>query len=142
MSRWMLVAVAVSMVGAVGCGRGARAERLEKMVALKVDDALDDLDATTAQRERVQAMTKDALTAARPLAEQAQAARGALVTEWKADRPDASRVHQLVDAQLEALRGFAHRLADQAIELHQVLTPQQRALVSERLDRLERRQRP
>jgi Spy/CpxP family protein refolding chaperone len=138
MSKWMLLAV-VSTVGTMGCGGGARGERLEKLVALKVDDALDDVDATQAQRERVQAMTKETLTSAKPVVEQALATRSALVSEWKAERPDSARVHQLIDAQLDSLRSAVHRLADQALELHQVLTPAQRERVTERLERFERR---
>jgi Spy/CpxP family protein refolding chaperone len=138
MSKWMLMALSVAVVGATGCGGGARGERAEKMIALKVEDALDELDATTAQRDRVQAMTKDSIATAKPLLEQARSARAALVAEWKSERPDANRVHQLVDAQLDALRGFTHGLVDKGLELHQLLTPEQRAEVTERLERFEK----
>lgn len=141
MSKWMLMAVAVSSVGMSACGGGARGERLEKMVQWRVDDALDELDATAAQRERVQALTRDTLAAARPLGEQAQAARTTLIAEWKSSKPDSTRVHQLVDAQLESVRAFAHQLVDRAVEVHQLLTPAQRDQISGRLDRFEKRSR-
>lgn len=139
MSKWMLLGVSLAVMGAIGCGGGARAERMEKVVQWKVDDALDELDATQAQRERVQAITKDALAKAKPIAEQGQAASAALVTQWRSPAPDASAVHQLVDTQLETVRAFAHVLVDRGLEVHQLLTPKQRDQVSARLERFEKR---
>lgn len=140
MSKWMLMAVTVSSVGLSACG-GARGDRLEKMVQWRVDDALDELDATQAQRERVQALTKETIANAKPLGEQVQAARSSLVSEWKSSKPDSTKVHQLVDAQLESVRAFAHQLVDRAVEVHQLLTPAQRDQISDRLDRFEKRSR-
>lgn len=139
MSKWMLMALSVVTLGATACGGGAKAERMEQMVALRVEDALDELDATPAQRERVQAITKESLANAKPVVEQAQAGRAALVTEWKSERPDANRVHQFVDAQLDVVRAFAHGMVDKAIEVHQLLTPDQRAEITKRLERFEKR---
>lgn len=139
MTKWMLMGLSVAVVGATGCGGGKRAERLEKMVQWKVDDALDEVDATQAQRERVQAITKDAIAKAKPIAEQGQVARAALVTQWKSTTPDASAVHQLVDTQLDAVRSFAHVMVDKALEVHQLLTPKQREQITSRLERFEQR---
>ncbi|MBL8935931.1 MAG: Spy/CpxP family protein refolding chaperone [Archangium sp.] len=137
MSKWMLMALAVAAMGSTGCGN--RPERFEKMVQWRIDDALDELDATQAQRERVQALTKESLAQARPLAEQAHATRTALMSEWKSATPDASKVHQLVDTQLDAVRSFAHALTDKALELHQLLTPKQRDVLTEKAERFEKR---
>ncbi|MDP3232301.1 MAG: Spy/CpxP family protein refolding chaperone [Myxococcales bacterium] len=139
MSKWMLLGLSLAVMGATGCGGGARAERMEKMVQWRVDDALDELDATQAQRERVQAITKDAIAKAKPIAEQGQAASAVLVTQWKSSAPDSSAVHQLVDAQLDTVRAFAHVLVDKALEVHQLLTPKQRDQISSRLERFEKR---
>ncbi len=139
MSKWMLLGLSLAVMGATGCGGGARAERMEKMVQWRVDDALDELDATQAQRERVQAITKDAIAKAKPTAEQGQAASAVLVTQWKSSAPDSRAVHQLVDAQLDTVRAFAHVLVDKALEVHQLLTPKQRDQISSRLERFEKR---
>ncbi|MDP3501978.1 MAG: Spy/CpxP family protein refolding chaperone [Myxococcales bacterium] len=139
MSKWMLLGLSLAVMGATGCGGGARAERMEKMVQWRVDDALDELDATQAQRERIQAITKDAIAKAKPIAEQGQAASAVLVTQWKSSAPDSSAVHQLVDAQLDTVRAFAHVLVDKALEVHQLLTPKQRDQISSRLERFEKR---
>jgi Spy/CpxP family protein refolding chaperone len=141
MSKAMLMAMSMAAVGATGCGGGNRAERMEKMVQWRVDDALDELEATQPQRERVQQLTKDTLLKSKPIIEQAQSSRTELLTQWKAAVPDSVRVHQVIDAQLDTVRVFAHHLADSAIEVHQLLTVKQRDEVSERLDRLEKRSR-
>ncbi len=141
MSKAMLMAMSMAAVGAAGCGGGNRAERMEKMVQWRVDDALDELDATQPQRERVQQLTKDALLKSKPIVEQALSSRTELMTQWKAAAPDSARVHQVVDAQLDTVRVFAHQLADSAIEVHQLLTVKQRDEVTERLERLEKRSR-
>lgn len=137
MTKWL--AVAVLAVTAVGCGRGKSAERMEKMIELRVDDALDDLDATSDQRQQVQALTKSTITQAKPVIEQATAARSTLITEWKSNAPDSAKVHQTVDAQLDSIRAFAHVLADRAIDLHRLLKPEQRDQISARFDRFEKR---
>lgn len=137
MSKWMLLALSVSAMGATGCGN--RPERFEKMVQWRIDDALDELDATQAQRERVQVLTKEAIANGKPLAEQAQATRAALMSEWKSTTPDSNKVHGLVDAQLDAVRAFAHSLTDKALEVHQLLTPKQRDVLTEKAERFEKR---
>ncbi|MBL9039854.1 MAG: hypothetical protein JNG84_15155, partial [Archangium sp.] len=63
----------------------------------------------------------------------------ALKLEWQKDVPDAARVHAMVDAQLAAVQRFAHSLADTALEVHRMLTPEQRAHVSKRLAKHEQK---
>ncbi len=87
----------------------------------------------------VQALTKESIANAKPLAEQAQATRTALMTEWKSATPDAPKVHQLVDTKLEAVRTFAHSLTDKALEVHALLTPKQRDVLTEKAERFEKR---
>lgn len=137
MTKWMLLALSVAAMGATGCGN--RPERFEKMVQWRVDDALDELDATQAQRDRVQALTKESLAATKPLAEQAKSTRTALMSEWKSSTPDAAKVHALVDGQLDAVRAVAHALTDKALEVHALLTPKQREVLTAKAERFEKR---
>jgi periplasmic protein CpxP/Spy len=104
-----------------GCGHHRPdPARVDRMVAAHLDDALDDLGASDAQRAQV--------------AGQQQARRG-LLALWDADRPDAASAYAIIDARIEALRTFAHQAADEAIKLHDTLTPEQRAKVSKRIHR-------
>ncbi|MEW6434490.1 MAG: Spy/CpxP family protein refolding chaperone [Myxococcota bacterium] len=130
-----VVGMALAM-GASGCGRGAdRLERASQQISWKVADAMEDLDATPQQTERAQALAQGLVADAKPVVKQGLEAREALVDEWKSARPDAAKVHALVDAQVDAVRGLVHRAADAAIELHGLLTPAQRDEVTQRLER-------
>lgn len=135
MSKWIAAAV-VSVVALTGCGGGRGGEeRVRKMVEWKVEDVLDDVDATAPQREAINALKDGLLAEVKPLSAGAQATRKELVTEWKAQSVDAARVHQAIDAQAKALEGFAHRVADAAIAVHDVLTPKQREVLTQRIDK-------
>jgi len=142
MTRMMLLTMTglTLTLGATGCGRGAeRLERAEQVVDWKVADAMEELDATPQQTQRAQALAKGLVVEAKPLVKQGLEARDTLIAEWKSARPDAARVHGVIDAQLDALRGLAHRAADAAIELHGILAPTQRDEVTRRLEKHARR---
>jgi Spy/CpxP family protein refolding chaperone len=116
-----------------GCGKDtpeARAAKVNRMVTAKVDDFMDDLDATDAQRKRVQAMKDDVLKDAMPMFEAHKVAKNELRAEWTKDTPDATRVHAILDERIDGARALIHKVADGVIELHQMLTPKQRSEIT------------
>jgi Spy/CpxP family protein refolding chaperone len=124
--------------GSHGHGHGRDPAQLAAFVTDRVDDALDDVDATPEQRARIHEI-KDRLLAA------GQAARGdrkamhdAVVGEWRASAPDAAKLHALVDERAEAMKAFAHQAVDAAVEAHAVLTPEQRAKIDRKIERWHR----
>jgi Spy/CpxP family protein refolding chaperone len=104
-------------------------------VNARVDDALDDLDATPAQRDRIHALASGLLADAMKLRDASAGTHRELVAQWDAEQPDAARLHALVDARIDALRAVAHEAVDDAVQAHAVLTPEQRAKVSRKLHR-------
>jgi periplasmic protein CpxP/Spy len=119
-----------------GCGHHRPdPARVDRMVAAHLDDALDDLGASDAQRAQVREIKDRLLAEGRALAAGQQQARRGLLALWDADRPDAASAYAIIDARIEALRTFAHQAADEAIKLHDTLTPEQRAKVSKRIHR-------
>ncbi len=104
-------------------------------VNARLDDALDDLDATPAQREKIHALAAGLLKDGLALRDAHAEVHRELVAQWDADAPDAARLHALVDARLDALRAVANEAVDDAIQAHDVLTPAQRAKVSRKLHR-------
>ena len=50
------------------------------------------------------------------------------------DEPDAKKLHALVDERVDEMRALAHQAVDSAIELHGVLTPEQRAEIAKRVE--------
>jgi periplasmic protein CpxP/Spy len=134
-------AVAVTSLAACGGGYGGgasvnskeRLERAKKFVDWRVDDALDDLDGTDAQKAQVKQVTDKLFVEAAPALEANQAARAGLVEQWGTANPDATKVHAIVDERAQALTGFAHKVADAALELHRILTPEQRAKITKEI---------
>lgn len=126
-----------------GCGshghrHGRDPAELAAFVTDRVDDALDDVDATPEQRERIHAV-KDRLLAA------GQAARGdrkavhdAVVGEWRSSAPDAAKLHALVDERAEAMKAFAHQAVEAGVEVHGILTPEQREKLDRKMERWHR----
>jgi Spy/CpxP family protein refolding chaperone len=107
-------------------------------VTARVDDALDDLDATPAQRAQVGAVKDRMLAAALAQRDARQQTREAFLAEWKADEPDAARLHALVDQRAAELTALAHQAVDAAVEVHDTLTPEQRAKVARKIERFQR----
>jgi Spy/CpxP family protein refolding chaperone len=121
-----------------GCGghHHADAASVDKMIAAHIDDALDDLKATDAQRAQVLALKdKYPLLKGGALHQGQAEAKKALVAQWDLATPDPAAVHALVDARIEAIRAFAHQAADAGLDLHGILTPEQRAQVSKKIHR-------
>jgi len=133
----------VTLTGFAGCrghghGHGRDPAEVAAFVGARVDDALDDLDATPDQRTRVNAV-KDRLLAAGQQARTGNPeAHQALLAEWKSSSPDAAKLHALVDARIDAMRAFAHQAVDGGIEVHGILTPEQREKVTKKIERWHR----
>jgi protein CpxP len=138
-----LAAVALVAVGFValtgfrhGMGRhGHDPAQVAAFVTARLDSMLDEVDATPAQRDELHALKDRLLAKGQALHADHAATHAELVAEWKADRPDAAKLHALVDARIDALRAFAHEAVDGAIEAHDALTPAQRAKVTAKLER-------
>lgn len=107
-------------------------------VTNRVEDALDDLDATPDQRARILTAKDRMLDAAKQVHGDRKATHDALLAEWQSEKPDAAKLHQLVDARVEEMRKVAHEAVDAGIEVHDTLTPEQRAKVTKKVERWHR----
>lgn len=131
-----LVAASIALVGGLAWA-GARledrhADRARQFVTWKLEDALDDIDATDTQRQTAMSLKDQLFDEGLKVRATHQRVREELVAQWKADRMDAPKVHALVDELLDGVRAFAHEAADAAITLHDTLTPEQRQKVLDR----------
>jgi Spy/CpxP family protein refolding chaperone len=97
----------------------------------RVDDLLDEVDATDEQRKALAGVEKPVLEEAFRFFDGHPAAKKELWAEWSSDRADAERVHARVDERIDGLRKVAHAVADAVLKAHAVLTPAQRAQVTE-----------
>ncbi len=135
------LAIVVGFVALSGfaCGHrrhpGHDPAEVAAFVTSRVDDVLDDLNATPDQRAKVNAV-KDRLLAAGQQAHQGgQETHAAVLAEWKSATPDAARLHALVDQRADAMRAFAHQVVDAGVEVHGILTPEQREKLTKKIER-------
>lgn len=125
-----------------GCGGHHRGghdpERMAAFVTDRVDDALDDIDATPEQRAQIHAV-KDRLVEAAVKAHQGRrATHDTILEEWRSASPDAAKLHALVDERVDEMRALAHEAVDAGIEVHGILTPEQREKISRKAERWHR----
>lgn len=112
---------------------GPNPERAERFITWRVNEALDDLDATDEQRSRILGIKDRVVVDGKEVFKGHAETRTELRAQWAEDKPDAARVHAIIDERADAMRGFAHKFADAVLEVHAILTPEQRTKVSEEL---------
>jgi Spy/CpxP family protein refolding chaperone len=113
-----------------GWGGPRDPERVKQMISWKVDDRLDELKATDAQKQAIHGLKDSLFEDGKRLFEEQKGARAEMLNQWESPNPDAKAVHALVDARMDAFRAFAHKVADAALEAHRILTPEQRKQVT------------
>jgi len=144
--------IAIIALAAVGLGAGAcanqteeqveqqRTERAYKHMTVRVDEALDDIEATDVQREQVHVIKDQLFDEMKGFRAKSKETREIALDQWKGDAPDADKLHGLVDERMDEMRKVMHKVVDEMIELHGVLTPEQRAeIAAEVEDRFARR---
>ena len=100
-----------------------------------VDEALDDLDATPAQRTKVHEVKDRLLASARTAHEGREEDHAALLAAWRSPNPDRAALLARVDARIDALRALAHEAVDGALEVQATLTPEQREKLARKVER-------
>lgn len=124
--------------GGGGCGHGRHdPARMERMITSHIEDTLDDLGATPEQRTRILAIKDRVVAKGKELHVQGGQGglRQELAAQWDSPTPDTARVHAIIDQRGDAMKGFAHEVADALAEVHSVLTPEQRAKLSKKIHR-------
>ena len=135
------IAIAASAVLAVvllsgfrGGGWNRDPERVKQMITWKLNDKLEDLEATDAQKQAINSVKDRLFDEGKLMAQEHQTTRVEVLTQLESDYPDATKLHGIVDARLDAVRAFAHKVVDAALEVHKVLTPEQRKELSTEYD--------
>jgi len=106
-----------------------------RFVTNRVDDMLDDVKATDAQRQQIHAVVDKVVADGKALHASHADVRSQLLAQWQADQPNAAQVHALVDSRANAMKKFADEIADAVLQVHGILTPDQRAIVTKKLQR-------
>jgi Spy/CpxP family protein refolding chaperone len=129
------LAVAVGGAGVLGVGAyqahgsfgGHRDGALmHKFIEFAVNEKLDEVGATPAQKQKVQEVKERLLAECHTLRGDRKAFREELLTLLEQDNPDPARLKAAVRQRTEALTRIADDAADALVELHAVFTPEQR----------------
>ena len=119
--------------------QGGQHSRIKSFIDWRVNEVLDDIDATAKQRARVDTIKARMFALGAEHAKSRPVVRAAVLEQWRAQTPDARAVHQLVDDRMDELRALAHQAADAALEVHGTLNAKQRAaietMITERMGR-------
>ena len=133
------IAIAASAVLAVvllsgfrggGWGWNRDPERVKQMITWRLNDKLEDLQATDAQKQAVNSVKDRLFEQGKLMAQEHEGVRVEVLTQLESDYPDAQKLHGIVDSRIDAVRAFAHQVVDAALEVHKVLTPEQRKELS------------
>lgn len=136
----VLITLTLTLTLAAGCGMRRHGEfdpvRVDKQVTGRLDDYLDDVKASDAQKTRILAIKDRLMPQAAALAASQKKVREEVAAQLASDRPDAARLHALVDQQMDAIRALAHKSVDGVVEAHSTLSPEQRAPAMKKMRRL------
>jgi periplasmic protein CpxP/Spy len=141
-NRMAKVAAAVALVtlvfagGAYAFGRGMRGGKFMKhMIAMRVEEAEDFIEATPDQRKVIDA-AKDSILGkleAKQKEQQAGGPREQWAKLFLADKVSESDVYAKVDAKADEAKAFARQIVPDLIKVHDVLTPAQRQKLADHL---------
>jgi Spy/CpxP family protein refolding chaperone len=130
-----LAVVGLALFGAVGAYAAAAIEgkgekKAYRFISAHVENMLDDVNATDAQRSQVNAVKDQLFEQGKALKTGMEGTREELKAQWLAPRMDQGRVDRLVDERIDAFRSFAHQAVAGLVKVHDTLTPEQRLQLS------------
>ena len=128
-----LVAVGVGALTLTAFRGHGDPAHMDQMVERRLTKMLDTVQATDAQRQQITAIKDKVLADGKALRAAHQGTHEQLLALWKSDQPDVAKVHALVDARADAMKKFADEVADAMIQVHGILTPDQRAKVADQI---------
>ena len=138
--------VAVFAVGASACGGGMHSrhnmdpDRAKKMVSWKIDDHLDDIDATDSQRTALNKIAHTVVDDAFATHDDDGTTKRGLLAEWRKDDPDIDAMDKLIEERAAEYVAFAKNTARRSLEVHGVLDADQREkLATEMEERMDER---
>ncbi|MFL5302937.1 MAG: Spy/CpxP family protein refolding chaperone [Anaeromyxobacteraceae bacterium] len=132
LSTLAVLALATAALGLTAFRHGGHGDpaRMQQFIDNRLSSMLDEIKATDAQRQQITAI-KDKLVADHKALRASHAdVKKELLAQWQADKADAAKVHAIVDDRANGMKSFADEVADALIQVHDILTPDQRAQVA------------
>ncbi len=106
-----------------------------KFINWKVNDTLDDLKATDAQRAKVVAVKDHLVAEGQKLHAQSEQVHDQIAQQWTSEHMNVPELKARADQQLNELRAFLYQGIDGMAQIHDTLTPAQRAQLADDIRR-------
>ena len=138
--RWILMSIAGALVLVVGgmtwsavaySGKSWDGDKLERFVEWKIDDMLDEVDATDEQRGQVRAITTAALADMEEFRDFKREIRQDLIAAFSKETVDRTELELLRQRKMETADRASQRLLTALADAAEVLTPAQRTELAE-----------
>jgi Spy/CpxP family protein refolding chaperone len=149
--RWRVAGVVAAMAGVLSlgaCSHGGHRgwhdgpmsgqmdpERAARFAERMADRVVSAVDGTPEQKQRIQGIAQAAITDLAPLREQAGAARRDAIALLAAPAIDRGAIEALRARQMGLADGASKRIAQAMADTAEVLTPEQRTKLAERMQR-------
>jgi len=136
------IAIGVASLAAVGLLAGFASkwehrdpQRAQEFMSKRIDRLLDQINATPEQRAKINEIKDQLMQQGTALRQAHRDLKKELITQWQSPQVDAAKIHAMVDQRVEEFRARAQQAADAMVQLHDVLTPEQRAQVQQELSK-------
>jgi periplasmic protein CpxP/Spy len=129
-----VLALVAILAGAAGLTAFRHSHRdPTSFISARVDKMLDAVNASDQQRQQIGAIRDKVLADMKTLHQSNKGVHDQFLAFWQQDNPDASQVHQLIADRAAAHKAFADEVADALVQVHGILTPQQRATLAQKM---------
>ena len=119
--------------------RDARTERAHSFVSSRVDNVLDEVDASDDQRSKINTIKDRMFDKMLSLKTEGKDVKREALDEWRKDEPDMKKIHGMIDERFDVWRAAMHDAVNEIREAHAVMTPEQRNeiadMIEERMDK-------
>jgi Spy/CpxP family protein refolding chaperone len=137
-SLYVLVpaALLLGLGSAFARGVGRRdPERVKKFIEFRVNETLDELDATEAQRTQILSIVDGMVSKVQAEHQSGERRRlaEAIAAAVESDKPDTSGIDQLIDERAKRMTALAHEAVAAGRSVHAQLTPDQRKELAARI---------
>ena len=125
--------VAISVVACGGHGHDMSPQMMKRLFLGHVDDVMDDIDATDAQRATFEATAEEILAEALEMKKTHKAHEKEMLTLLKAPSPDRDAIKAHIQDKLDRVEDFAIRSVDKILDAYETLDSGQRQIILDKL---------
>ncbi len=119
----------------VACGHGHRMSPkvMERMVLGHVDDVMDDIDATDAQRATFEKLAGELLADGLAMKQEHKAHKKEMLALLGSPSPDREAIKAHLQDKIDRMEAFALRSVDKVLDAYETLDPEQQQIVLDKL---------